>query len=69
MALPKAVNYFIVIYIVGSILYTSYYLLGFKSSDQSNVKPVNTVANLQDRYLGKQLVDWVNPNGKPTFFL
>lgn len=62
MALPKAINYFIVIYIVGSILYTSFYLLGFRKSSQNNVK-VNSVASLQDRYLGKQVVDWVNPNG------
>lgn len=64
MALPKAINYFIVIYIVGSILYTSFYLLGFKSNSfQNNAKSVNTVASLQERYHGKQLVDWVNPNG------
>jgi glycosyltransferase-like protein LARGE len=68
MALPKAVNYLIVLYIVGSILYTSYYLLGFKSPAKNNAKTMNSVASLQDRYLSKQLVDWVNPNGKTIYY-
>lgn len=65
MALPKAVNYFIVIYLVCSILYTSSYLLGFKSSpSQKNLVPEISVAGLQQHYLGKQQVDWKNSLGK-----
>lgn len=65
MALPKAVNYFIVVYLVCSILYTSSYLLGFKSSpSQKNLVPEISVAGLQQHYLGKQQVDWKNSLGK-----
>lgn len=65
MALPKAVNYFIVVYIVFSIFYTSSYLLGFHSkSFKSNNIPSTSVAQLQERYLGKQVVEWTSPQGK-----
>ncbi|KAI8375636.1 glycosyl-transferase for dystroglycan-domain-containing protein [Choanephora cucurbitarum] len=65
MALPKAVNYIIVVYIVCSILYTSSYLLGFRGSRSSfsNVSD-STVAKLQERYQSKQLVDWKNTFGQ-----
>lgn len=59
MALPKAANYFIAIYLVCSILYTSIYLLGFgRGSSKYNLSSGISVASLQQRYLGKQQVDW-----------
>lgn len=65
MALPKAVNYFIVIYLVCSILYTSTYLLGFgRSSSKSKDSLGFSVSSLQEQYLGKQIVDWKNELGK-----
>lgn len=65
MALPKAVNYFIVVYLVCSILYTSTYLLGFKpNSSKSNNLAGISVASLQKHYLGKQSVEWKNALGK-----
>ncbi|KAI8052568.1 glycosyl-transferase for dystroglycan-domain-containing protein [Gilbertella persicaria] len=65
MGLPKAVNYIIVAYILCSILYTSTYLLGFKTS-RSPFGSVSesTVAKLQERYQGKQSVDWKNELGQ-----
>lgn len=61
MALPKAANYLIAIYLVCSILYTSSYLLGFRGSpSQKSQVPEISVASLQQHYLGKQQVDWTN---------
>jgi glycosyltransferase-like protein LARGE len=65
MALPKAVNYFIVVYLVCSILYTSTYLLGFRTSPfKKSLNSGISVASLQQHYLGKQRVDWTNSLGK-----
>lgn len=65
MALPKAANYLIAIYLVCSILYTSSYLLGFRGSpSQKSQVPEISVASLQQHYLGKQQVDWTNSLGK-----
>jgi hypothetical protein len=65
MALPKAVNYFIVVYLVCSILYTSTYLLGFRTNpSKRNLESGISVASLQQHYLGKQRVEWKNALGK-----
>jgi glycosyltransferase-like protein LARGE len=65
MALPKAANYFIAIYLVCSILYTSIYLLGLgKGSSKNGLSSGISVASLQEHYLGKQQVDWRNSLGK-----
>lgn len=63
MALPKAVNYSIVIYLVCSILYTSTYLLGLGKSSKESLSSGISVASLQQHYLGKQQVDWKNSLG------
>lgn len=69
MALPKAVNYFIVVYLVCSILYTSTYLLGFgKSVSKTNSSSDISVASLQQHYLGKQQVDWKNSLGNYYYY-
>lgn len=69
MALPKAVYYFIVVYLVCSILYTSTYLLGFgKSNSKASVSSGMSVASLQQHYLGKQQVDWKNSLGNCYYY-
>lgn len=69
MALPKAVNYFIVVYLVCSILYTSTYLLGFgKSVSKTNSSSDISVASLQQHYLGKQQVDWKSSLGNYYYY-
>ena len=64
MALPKAANYFIVIYLVCSLVYTSIYLLGLRGSSKNSLSSGISVASLQQHYLGKQQVDWKNSLGK-----
>lgn len=65
MALTKAANHLIVVYIVCSVLYTSIYLLGFRGgSSEQDLVVRNGVASLQQRYMGNHIVNWTNSEGK-----
>lgn len=64
MTLPKAANYAIVIYIICSVLYTSIYLLGMKGgSSGKDLLARQSITSLQQRYAGKQIVNWTDSAG------
>jgi hypothetical protein len=67
MTLPKAANYAIVIYIICSVLYTSIYLLGMKDgSSGKDLLARQSITSLQQRYAGKQIVNWTDSADEST---